>query len=502
MTAAAPSSTPVYDTAAGVIAGLTAGTFIGGVWNDGSSDKRVTVTTALDGTALRSFPAASTADVDRAYAAAAAAQQEWADTPPQERAAILNRAADILERRRDEVTALLRIESGSSALKANIEVSSAIGITRESATFPGRAHGTLHPSLFPGKENRVYREALGVVGVISPWNFPLHLSIRSVSPALALGNAVVLKPASDTPVSGGLIVAEIFEEAGLPSGLLSVVPGSGSEIGDHFVEHSVPRMISFTGSTPVGQRVGALAAKGHLKKVALELGGNAPLVVLADADLEGAVNGAMMAKFLHQGQICMAANRLVVVDAVYDEFVERFAARARELQAGETTADHVILGPVVNDEQVATLTRLIASARAQGAREVVGGQAQGRLIGPHVFADVTEDMDIAKEEIFGPAVGIIRAADEADALRIANNTEFGLSSAVFTKDVERGVRFARRIKAGMTHVNDSTVNDEPHVMFGGEKNSGLGRFNGEQAIEDFTTLHWVGVRSAMGPVPF
>lgn len=502
MTAVAEKSRPVYESAAAVIEQLKAGTFIGGEWREGSSSKEIRVSTAFDGTVLRSFTGASAADVDEAYKLAEAAQQEWADSTPGEKAAVLNRAADILERRRDEVVSLLRIESGSSLLKANIEVSSAIAITREAATFPARMHGTIHPSNFPGKENRVYREAIGVVGVISPWNFPLHLSIRSVSPALAVGNAVVLKPASDTPVSGGLIVAEIFEEAGLPAGLLSVVAGSGAEIGDHFVEHAVPRMISFTGSTPVGQRLGSLAAQGHLKKVALELGGNAPIVVLDDADLEGAVNGALFSKFLHQGQICMAANRIIVMADIYDAFVERFAARAATIVAGDTAEDDVIVGPAVNEEQVATVTRLIESARAQGAREVVAGKIEGRLVTPHVFADVTEDMDIAKEEIFGAAVGIIKAADEADALRLANATEFGLSSAVFTKNVERGVRFARRVKAGMTHVNDTSVNDEPHVMFGGEKNSGLGRFNGEQAIEDFTTLHWIGVRSEMGPIPF
>src|SRR5699024_4974622 len=318
----------------------------------------------------------------------------------------------------------------------------------------------------------------------------------------ALGNAVVLKPASDTPVSGGLIIAEIFEEAGLPSGLLSVVPGAGSEIGDYFVQHAVPSMISFTGSTPVGQRVGALAAQGNLKHVALELGGNAPFVVLDDADLEGAVNGAVAAKFLHQGQICMATNRIIVDEKVYDEFIERFATRVQQLPVGDTTDENVIIGPVANDEQVETVNTLVQSALDQDARQIIGGQIKGRLIGTHVFADGTEDMDIAKEEICGPAVGIMKARGEQDALRLANNTEFGLSSAVFTKDIERGVRFARGIKAGMTHINDSTVNDEPHVMFGGEKNSGIGRFNGEQAIDDFTTLHWVGVRSAMGPAMF
>lgn len=503
MTATATTtSSEVRDAAISLIDGLKAGGFIAGIWRDGSSDRHTRVTAAADGTVLRTFASASTRDVDEAYGAAAAAQKEWANVPAPERAAVISRAADILERRRPEITALLRVESGSSALKANIEVSAAVGITRESATFPNRAHGTLHPSAFSGKENRVYREPRGVIGVISPWNFPLHLSIRSVAPALALGNAVVLKPASDTPVSGGLVVAEIFEEAGLPKGLLSVVAGSGSEIGDYFVQHPIPSMISFTGSTPVGQRVGALAAQGHLKKVALELGGNAPLVVLDDADIDGAVNGALMAKFLHQGQICMAANRIIVDESVYDEFVDRFAARARKLVAGDTTNDNVIIGPIINDDQTEAVAGLIQAARNQGAREVVGGQLEGRLVGPHVFADVTEDMDIARNEIFGPAVGIIKAHGEEDALRIANNTEFGLSSAVFTQDAERGVRFARGVKAGMTHVNDSTVNDEPHIMFGGEKNSGLGRFNGDQAIEDFTTLHWVGVRSAMGPVPF
>lgn len=504
MTSATDVTAPanIRNTALAVIDGLKAGSFIGGAWRDGTSKRPLAVTAAIDGTALRSFPGASDADVDEAYRTAAAAQREWAAVPPPERAIVLNRAADLLEERRSEITAVLRVESGSSALKANIEVSSAIGITRESATFPSRSRGTIQPSAFPGKENRVYREPRGVIGVISPWNFPLHLSVRSVSPALALGNAVVLKPASDTPVTGGLIIAEIFEAAGLPAGLLSVVAGAGSEIGGAFVEHPVPSMISFTGSTPVGQHVGALAAQGHLKHVALELGGNAPVVVLDDADVEGAVDGALMAKFLHQGQICMAANRIIVDASIYDEFVERFAARAAQLPVGDTTDEQVVVGPLVNDDQVGTVTGLIASAREQGAREVVGGRVQGRLVGPHVFADVTEDMDIAQHEIFGPAIGIIKAEDEDDALRIANNTEFGLSSAVFTRDVERGVRFARGIKAGMTHVNDSTVNDEPNIMFGGEKNSGIGRFNGEQAIEDFTTLHWVGVRSAMGPIPF
>ncbi|NKE08438.1 MULTISPECIES: aldehyde dehydrogenase family protein [Kocuria] len=484
------------------IGDLPGGVFVDGQWRDGTSERTVAMTAAVDGTMLRELQGSAVADVDEAYQAARRAQREWVERLPQERAEVLARAAQIMESRREELTAVLRVEAGASALKANIELSAAIAITRESATFPMRVPGTIHPSVFPGKENRVYRQPRGVVGVISPWNFPLHLSMRSVSPALALGNAVVLKPASDTPVTGGLVMATIFEEAGLPKGLLSVVPGAGSEIGDHFVQHRIPSMISFTGSTPVGQRVGALAMQGTMKHVALELGGNAPLVVLDDADLDSAVRGAMMSKFLNQGQICMAANRIIVDSSVYQEFVDRFAAAASQLRAGDTVDPEVIVGPIINDDQAQAVTRLIESAREQGAREVVGGQLEGRVIGPHVFADVTEDMDLAREEIFGPAVGILKADDEEEALRMAYNTEYGLSSAVFTRDVERGVCFAQRLEAGMSHVNDATVNDEPHVMFGGEKNSGIGRFNGEQAIEDFTVLHWVGVRSEMGPIPF
>lgn len=497
-----PTNPEIRTSAEEIIANIKAGVFIGGEWREGASEREVRVSAAFDDAELATFHGASTQDVDESYKRAAEAQPSWAATSPVERAEIMSRAADILERRRDEIMALLRIESGASAIKADIEVGSAIGITRESATFPTRAHGTIQASRFPGKENRVYREPRGVVGVISPWNFPLNLSMRSVSPALALGNAVVLKPASDTPISGGLIIAEVFQEAGLPDGLLSVVPGSGSEIGDYFVEHEVPSMISFTGSTPVGQRVGSLAAQGRMKHVALELGGNAPLVVLEDADIDGAVNGALMAAFLHQGQICMAANRIIAVDEVYDAFVERFAERVADLKAGDPTDDDVFVGPIINDDQLSHVLEIIEAAREEGAREVYSGGVEGRVVSPHVFADVTEDMRIAKEEVFGPAIGVLRAKDEDDALRMANNTEFGLSSAVFTRDIERGVRFARGIKAGMTHVNDSTVNDEPNIMFGGEKNSGIGRFNGEHAIEDFSTLHWVGVRSEMGPVPF
>lgn len=477
--------------------------YIAGAWRDGSSERVLTDTNPFDGSELMSIRQASREDLDEAYTAAAAAQRDWAAQTPSARRAVMERAAEIFDERRDEIIAWLGAESGSTVVKANIEIDSARAITKESATFPHRVTGRILESDTPGKESRVYRGPLGVVGVISPWNFPLHLSQRSVAPALALGNAVVLKPASDTPVTGGLMLARIFEEAGLPAGVLSVVVGAGSEIGDAFVEHPVPGFISFTGSTPVGKNLGALAASGPtLKHVALELGGNSPFVVLADADVDQAVKAAIMGKFLHQGQICMAINRIIVEDAVYDEFVEKFTAHAKTLKSGDPSDPQNTVGPIINAKQLEGLQKKIDLAREQGARLVVEGTVNGQVLSPYVFADVTRDMELFQEEIFGPIAGIVRASDAEDALSLANATDLGLSSSVFTSNLDAGVQFARRVTAGMTHVNDVPVQDEAHVAFGGEKNSGLGRFNGEWAIEEFTTDHTVTVQREARQYPF
>jgi aldehyde dehydrogenase (NAD+) len=388
-------------------------------------------------------------------------------------------------------------------MKANVEWDSAHAIMLEAASAPYRVQGRILPSDIPGKENRVYRQPVGVVGVISPWNFPLHLSNRSVAPALAVGNAVVIKPASDTPVTGGLLLAKIYEEAGLPPGVLSVVVGPGSVIGDAFVLHPVPRVISFTGSTPVGRRIAELAAKSPmLKRVALELGGNSPFIILDDADLDLAVNAAVFGKFLHQGQICMITNRIIVDASIYDQFVERFTARVLTLKVGDPNNADTAIGPIINKSQLEGLIKHIENARSSGARQTAGGAPNGFLLPPHVFADVTPRMQIAQDEMFGPVVSVIKVAGEEEALRVANDTEYGLSSAVFTRDVERGVRVALQVKAGMTHVNDQPVNDLPNCPFGGEKNSGLGRFGGDWIIEEFTTDHWISVQHTPRQFPF
>ncbi|ALD63155.1 aldehyde dehydrogenase [Arthrobacter sp. LS16] len=486
-----------------ILAKLPSSLFINGQWVQGTSASTLTSSNPFDDAVLAEIRQASTADVDAAYQAAAEAQSAWAALPPAGRTAVLEKAADYLQANYKDILALLSAESGSAQLKANIELGGTIAAIREAATFPSRVHGKIMPSNFPGKENRVYREPLGVVAVISPWNFPMLLSARSVAPALALGNTVVLKPASDTPLSGALVLAKAFEEAGAPAGVLNVLVGSGSEIGDYFVAHPAPSLVSFTGSTEVGQNVGKIAMTGeHMKRVALELGGNAPFVVLQDAELEEAVKAAALGKFLHQGQICMAINRIIVQAPVYDEFVQKYAQLVSTLGFGDAAERKNLIGPVINDAQLAFVTAKIEQARAEGAREVLSGAIQGRVIPPHVFADVTPQMELFREEIFGPVVGIAKADSEEHALELANDTRYGLSSAVFTRDIEKGVRFARGIKAGMTHINDIPVNDEPHVMFGGEKNSGLGRFNGDWAIEEFTTDHWVGVQSTPKKYPF
>lgn len=476
---------------------------LAGEWRNGSGERFLEVTNPYNDESLVEIQMANRDDLDAAFACAEAAQTKWAAMPPAARAEVMLKAVQIFDDRQEEIISWLVRESGSTRLKATIEWGAARGITLEAASMPNRVHGRIVESNVPGKESRVYRQALGVMGIISPWNFPLHLTQRSLAPALALGNAVVVKPASDTPVTGGLLLARIFEEAGLPNGLLSVVVGPGSEIGDAFVAHPVPAFISFTGSTEVGQNIGRIANSGdYLKHVALELGGNSPFVVLSDADVEQAVNAAIFGKFLHAGQICMAINRIIVEEPVYEAFCKRFAERASQIKYGDPDSMETAVGPVTNKKQLESLLKKIETAKSEGAKVLVSGEVQGNVLPPHVFADVTADMDIAREEIFGPLVGIQCARDADHALELANDTRYGLSSSVFTGSVERGVQFAKGIRAGMTHVNDMPVNDEANAPFGGEKNSGVGRFNGDWAIEEFTTDHWITVQHSPRDYPF
>ncbi len=467
---------------------------IAGRWRPGRAEgKPRRDTDPWTGDVLTEIAQADADDLDEAYAAAAAAQPEWAQQPPAARAAVLRGAADVMTERRDEITRWIIRETGGTVAKAELEWQLARTMMWEAAGMPSHVEGRIMPADIPGKESRVYRRALGVVAVISPWNFPMQLSNRSVAPALAVGNAVVLKPAGDTPVTGGLLLARIFEEAGLPLGLLSVVVGPGSQIGDAIVTHPTPRLVSFTGSTPVGR---GIAEKAGLKRKALELGGNGPLVVLDDADLGLAVDAAIFGSFFHQGQICMIANRIIVDAAVHDEFVDRFVGRAENLRVGDPSLPDTQLGPIINRSQLESIQDKLERAEREGATVLLSGDPTGPAglgLPPHVLT-AGNDCATAREEVFGPVMTIIRANGEDDAVAIANDTEYGLSSAVFSADVDRAVRFAHRIDAGMTHVNDSPVNDEANTAFGGVKASGLGRFGGQWAIDEFTTDHWVSVQ--------
>jgi aldehyde dehydrogenase (NAD+) len=402
------------------------GQYIAGRWRPGRAGITLRDRNPYDDSLLTEIAEASREDLDDAYRSAADVQRDWARALPGERAAVLYRAVEIIDRRHAEIVDWLIAESGSTRLKAEMEWAAVRDGTLAAAAMPARVAGRILPTDIPGKESRVYRRPLGVVGVISPWNFPTHLTNRSVAPALALGNGVVVKPAEDTPVTGGLLLASIYEEAGLPPGLLNVVVGEVSELGDPFTLHPVPKFISFTGSTGVGRRIGELAVKGTtLKRVALELGGNAPCVVLDDADLDRAVTAAIVGRFLHQGQICMSTNRIIVESGLYDRFVDAFVERARGLKVGDPNEPDTVIGPLINAKQMKTALDRLQAARVSGARQVLNGAPVGRVLPPQVFADVANDSKLAQSEHFSLIAPLIRAADEEDALKMANATEFG-----------------------------------------------------------------------------
>src|SRR4051812_26725199 len=389
---------------------------VGGTWRHGRSGRTADDRDPYTDDVLVRIPLASEEDVDEAYRAAAEAQRAWAGTRPAERSAVLRRASELMEARRDEVIDWLVRESGSTRIKADLEWRFTRAMTLEAASFPSRQGGHILPTDIVGQEARVYRQPVGVVGMISPWNFPLHLSNRSIAPALALGNAAVIKPASDTPVTGGLLLAKIYEEAGLLPGVLNVVIGAGRTIGEQFVLHPVPRVISFTGSTEVGRQIMEQVARAPiLKRVALELGGNSPAVILDDADLDLAVDTAVFGKFLHQGQICMSTNRLVVDAAIHDEFVDRFVERVRGLKVGNPGDEDTVIGPVINEAQLRRLREHIEKGGAEGARQLVGGDPRGLVLPPHVFAGVTNVMAFAQDELFGPVASIIKVHGEDEA---------------------------------------------------------------------------------------
>jgi len=475
--------------------------FIGGLWRDGKSSKVLADCNPYNAIKIADFKLANLLDLDEAYKSAAAAQKVWAEVNAFEKRAILEKAITWVEQNEADITDIIIEELGGTALKAFFEIGLVKNIIKEAATYPLRMKGEIFPSTVEGKENRLYRVPVGVVGVISPFNFPFFLSMRSVATALGAGNGVVLKPHDDTPITGGTLVAKVFEETGIPKGLLNVIVADIRELGDAFVEHPIPRIISFTGSENVGRHIGAVAGR-CLKKAILELGGNSALIVLPDADLDYAVNAAVFSRFTHQGQICMSANRILVHRSRYPEFLEKYVSRVSKLKVGDPRDSETQLGPLINNTQVETLSKQIDKGCEEGARVLLRGSIKGNVISPTIFADVRPEMSIAQNEMFGPAVCIMTFDSNDEAVDIANQSAFGLSGAIHTRNVELGAELAKRIESGAIHINDGTINDEPLVAFGGEKASGVGRLNGKWALEEFTTLKWVSVQHKPRHYPF
>jgi benzaldehyde dehydrogenase (NAD) len=453
------------------------------------------------GDVLAQVGLANADDIDAAARAASQAQPEWAARPGPQRAALIRQAARVLEDHRAEFERWLVREGGAVPGKAAFEVDLVLGELWEAAALPTQPWGQLLPTSEAGRQSVARRVPLGVVGVISPWNFPQILSVRAVAPALALGNAVVLKPDVQTAVSGGVLIARLFELAGLPDGLLHVLPGD-AEPGAALAGNPHVAMISFTGSTAVGRLVGEAAGR-TLKRVSLELGGNNALIVLDDADLDVASSSGAWSAFLHQGQICMTAGRHIVVESVAGEYLDRLAKRAENLPVGNPYMDHVALGPLINARQLANVDRIVRETVGAGAKLRAGGTHDRLYYRPTVLADVTPDMPAAREEIFGPVAPVIVVKDTDEAVRVANDTEYGLVAAIQTGSVERGHEVADRLRTGIVHVNDQTLNNDAFAPFGGTGASGNGsRFGSQSSWDEFTQWQWITSRRQAHGFPF
>ncbi|MGC7100749.1 aldehyde dehydrogenase family protein [Amycolatopsis lurida] len=469
-----------------------------GTWADGGSGTHE-VREPATGASLGSVGVAGAADVAAAVDRAVPAQREWAALPHAERSAVLLRAAALLTEHTGAIADWVIREAGSVRLKAGIEVEVAAAECVQAAALPSAPYGELLPSA--GRMSFERRVPVGVVAVISPFNFPLLLSMRSVAPALALGNAVIVKPDPRTAVCGGVVIARIFEEAGLPAGVLQVLPGD-AEAGAALVEHPRVPVISFTGSTRAGRAIGARAGE-LLKRSHLELGGNSALVVLEDADLEAAASCGAYGSFLHQGQICMAVGRHLVHRSLYDRYVELLGKKAEQLPVGDPFTEDVVLGPIIDAGQLAHVRDLVDRSVAAGARLVQGGTADGPFYRPTVLADCGPSIPAYAEEVFGP-VACVRPFDTLDeAAEFAADSEYGLSLGILTADPAAGMALADRIPSGLVHINDQTVNDDPAAPFGGVGASGVGRVGGARAnIDAFTETQWVTVRAESARYPF
>ncbi|HEY1503081.1 MAG TPA: aldehyde dehydrogenase, partial [Stellaceae bacterium] len=427
----------------------------------------------------------------------------WAAMLPSARRALLLKAADVLASRAADFSDVQMGETGAAASWVGFNVALAANMLREVASFVSQITGETHPSETPGCLAMTIRQPVGVVLGIAPWNAPIILAIRAIAAPLACGNTVILK-ASETSPGTQYLLGRVFRDAGFPPGVVNVVtnaPADASQIVQALIAHPAVRRINFTGSTHVGRIIAQEAAK-HLKPVLLELGGKAPLLVLDDADLEEAVNATAFGAFMYQGQICMSTERVVVDRKIADDFAARLGKKAESLAAGNARNSNNALGPLISRQAAAKVDALVKDAVSKGAKLIAGGQVEGAVAAATVLDHVSREMRIYHEESFGPVAPIVRVGSIEEAINTANDTEYGLSAAVFGRDVNRALAVARRIESGICHINGPTVQDEAQIPFGGMKASGYGRFGGRAAINEFTELRWITIETEPHHYPF
>jgi aldehyde dehydrogenase (NAD+) len=470
--------------------------YIGGKWVDAANGKTFEDMNPYTGEVYAHIPAGTREDAKRAIEAAQAAFPAWAATPPSLRRKIFLKAADIMERRQDELVKAMMEEAGGTIGISMFQMFFVPGLYRMAASAAYDVKGEIIPADHKDSFFMAVRQPAGVVSAFGPFNVPYILCSRAFAVPVAYGNTAVLKPSEDAPVTGGILLAEIFEEAGLPPGVLNVITSTREdavEVGDEMIANPAVKRISFTGSTQVGRIIAEKAGR-HLKRATLELGGKDPLIILGDADIDYAVDAAIWGAFMHQGQICMSTERIIIDKTLADEFTAKLRDRALALPMGDPTNPATAIGPLINQRAVDLVHAHVQEAIAGGAELVCGGRYDKLVYHPTIVTDVKPDMRIFTEQTFGPVVTITTVNDAEEALAVANNSTYGLSSGILTKDLTRALDIAMRLETGMVHIGDQTVNDEPQVPFGGVKGSGYGRFGGQAALDEFTELRWINVQ--------
>ncbi len=447
--------------------------------------------------------AASAADAKAAADAAAAAFPKWAALGPSARRALLNKAADLLEARAAQFATILSTETGATGGWGHFNVHLAAGMLREAAAMTTQISGELIPSDVPGSLAMGVRQPAGVVVGIAPWNAPIILGVRAIAMPLACGNTVILKASEVCPATHRLI-GSVLTEAGLGDGIVNVIthePKDAEAVAEALISHPAVKRVNFTGSTRVGKIIAAISAR-YLKPVVLELGGKAPLIVLDDADIDAAVDATVFGAFANSGQICMSTERVIVHEKVADEFASKLAKRVAALPSGDPRKGDFVLGAVVGKPTVDRVLKLVQEATAKGAKLLCGGESDGTIMKGIVVDKVTPDMSLFREESFGPQVSITRVKSAEEAVKLANDTEYGLSASLFTRDIARGIELARQIESGICHINGPTVHDEAQMPFGGVKASGYGRFGGKAGVNEFTELRWITIQTSPRHYPF